>query len=231
MTYPLITVVMTTWFPEGSHRAEVASSTLASWAQNLRYYNGSMALHVADDGTPDLELPEFIVGEVFKKQPVTRSQQQRHGVGASLNAGFGKAFERSPLVLYAVDDWALTQPFDITPWAQLLMECEDVGMVRLGPPHPQISGHVEIFTNNWQGWALRLDRAGYAFGHRPALYHKRMIDYYGWFAEDCDALVCEKKYNAKFCQDLGGPDVVLALPHPWQHLDSVELAYVDPTKE
>jgi len=45
--------------------------------------------------------------------------------------------------------------------------------------------------------------------------------------EDINAYECERLYNERFCQ-AGGPDIALALPHPWRHIESVELAGVTP---
>lgn len=221
MEYPPLTIVMTTYFPI-EQRRDVAERTSNSWASYL-HYAGNLNIHIADDGSDYIWTPA--VARWFER--VTLSAQKRHGVGASLNAGFKKAFEISPLVAYFVDDWAVTEELDLTPWVQLLLEREDVGVVRLGPPHPGISGHVETFTENWQGWGLRLDRSNFAFGHRPALYHQRMIQHYGWFKEDCTALKCEEDYNERFCAK-AGPDVVYALAHKWQHLDSIELSAMEP---
>jgi hypothetical protein len=226
MDFPPISIVMTTYITV-KERKQAAEKTLASWEENLKY-EGTARLIIADDGSTLDWQPKK-----FWSRPILTVGQKRHGVGASLNKGFALAFETSPLVLYAVDDWALTEELDLTPWAQLLLEREDVGVVRLGPPHPGISGTVEIFTTNWQGWGLRLNWSNYAFGHRPALYHQRMIDNYGWFKEDCSALECEKQYAEHFYQRrriklTTGPDVVLALPHKFQHLDSIELSSMEP---
>lgn len=223
---PPITIVCTTYFPAGMgglHRQDIARETIRSWWTYLKY-DGELRLHIADDGSPYEQLNAY---RYWYHNYPTYSRQTRHGVGASLNTGFQKAFETSPLVAYFVDDWALTQKFDLTPWAQALMEREDIGMIRLGPPHPSNKGTVEALTTNWQGWAMILERYGFAFGHRPALYHKRMIDWYGWFQEDCNALECERLYAVNF-NTMRGPSIALALPHPWQHTDSVELAYMEP---
>lgn len=248
MNYPLIGIVLTSYNPggvEGDLRFQAVSKTLKSWEDNLRY-TGILRLHIAEDQLLETEYPEPVpfsrrlpdLGEWhrWRNQIITYSNQDRRGVGASLNAGFKAIWDVTPnaLILYAVDDWMLTESFDLTPWARLLLEREDVGMVRLGPPHPDLTGTVEIFTNEWQGWGLRLERHHFAFGHRPALYHRRMIDAYGWFEENCSALECERLYNEKFCGSKVksvGPDIVLALQHPWQHLESIELADLDPSTE
>lgn len=229
MDLPIITIVMTTYFPDGEDgklRKEITKKTLDSWGEFL-VYEGDLNLHLADDGSAIKHIDYPYLTSNWWWNDYSYSIQERHGVGASLNAGFKKSFETSPLVLYAVDDWSLTQSFDLTPWAQLLMEREDVGVVRFSPPHPNIRGHVEAFTENIESWALRLDRYGFAFGHRPALYHRRFLDFYGEFKENCSALECEKGYNDRYCARIG-PDVVMALPSPFRHLDSVELAYLEP---
>lgn len=240
---PAITVLATTYFPPGGAgqlRREAFRDTLVSWGEHLRYA-GELALHVADDDQPPgagEELAYGIAPAAFDGR-LSNSHQARRGVGASLNAGFRQAFERSPLVLYAVDDWSLAAPFDVTLWADLLMEHEDIGCVRLGPPHPNIRGAVEMFSVETEppanpergGWFLRLEPYAFAFGHRPALYHRRFIDAFGDFPEDTNALECERIYAEAygFARRHGnGPMVVLALPHPWRHIASVELADLQP---
>ena len=228
-TLPPVTIVATTWFPEsddGLRRGLNACAAFASWREYL-IYEGSLCLHVADDGSPEDRLA-LLDPELEHWAHVTISVQARRGVGASLNAGLRQAFDHERgLALYAVDDWALTGPIDLTPWARLLWERADVGMVRLGPPHPDLTGRVEALTGDWQGWALRLDRHHYAFGHRPALYHPRLRDAYGLFAEGVNAYDCERLYAEQFARTTG-PDIVLALPHPWWHLEGPEQADVVP---
>lgn len=220
---PYVFIVATTFFPN-ELRAATFADACASWNKHLKY-DGQVGLIISDDGSA--VIPLGITS--FKDMRPRHTYQFRHGVGASLNAGFKLAFETTPVVLYAVDDWALVEDFDITPWVYALVTRNDIGMVRLGPPHPKTRGSVEAVSVLWQGWALRLDRVAFAFGHRPALYHKRMIDAYGWFEEDVNAYECEQFYNENFCSSTG-PDIIQALPHPWQHIESIELADVDPKK-
>lgn len=221
-----MTIVVTTWLPpdeEQRHdRIRALRMAVYSWSTQLQY-DGRVNLHIADDGTEDADIHQLVY-PVWQRSPITVTTQRRRGVGASLNAGFTEALQQGDLVAYFVDDWQLQQPLDITPWAQLLAEDEDIGMVRLGPPHPDLTGQVKAFA---QGWALLLQRHNFAFAHRPALYHRRMYDYYGPFKERVNALHCEHDYNQRFCT-ARGPKILLALHHPWQHLESVELSAVQP---
>jgi hypothetical protein len=241
MDYPIVTIVMTTYFPEGRDglvRRTAARHTLKSWQKHLKYTNWLDLVIVHDgpggvDGADNIDkfhraALDIWTDPVLHNRATIISTEKRAGVGNSLNTGFSHAFNTTPVVLYAVDDWALTTDLDITPWVQLLMERKDVGMVRLGPPHPFTRGEIAAYTQNWQGWAMKLDRYSYAFGHRPALYHRRMIDFYGQFETYVNALRCEQDYADRFIRRTDGPDIVLALPHPWKHIDSVEQAYLNP---
>lgn len=222
--YPPISIIMTTYFRD-EQRKQVAEDTLRSWVEYLDY-DGMVFLHVADDGSTIEWEPEKI-WTVWDRH-ITRSRQGRKGVGASLNAGFREAYKTSPLILYAVDDWKLTEPLDITPWCKALLENDDIGIMRLGPPHPFLRGSVEIVTTDWQGWALKLDCTGLVVAQRPALWHKRMTDYYGWFKEEVSAIECEKEYSERLTNSLRGPNVYLALPHKWQHIESESLSEMGP---
>jgi hypothetical protein len=230
---PVITIVCTTFFPpgpDGELRRATVERAIDSWALNLAY-KGEIRLHIADDGSAT----EYAFGDAFGDghvsfgdTPVTFSRQERHGVGASLNVGCRQAFARGDIVLYAVDDWELTEYFDLTPWVDLLLRDQTLCMVRLGPPHPWLTGTIEHL--DVLGWGMRLDkRVNYAFGHRPALYHPRMFEVYGEFTEDVSAYTCEQLYNEHF-NETHGPGIMLALPSPWVPLESIELADIDPRR-
>lgn len=217
---PPVSIIMTTFFPCQA-RIAAAEETLWSWVKNL-YYDGEVHLIIADDGSPlDWEPEKIWSGRI------SYTYQYRQGLGASLNKGYKRAFEVSPLAASFTDDWSLTEPLDITPWCIALLENKTIGCVRLGPPHPNLTGTVEMISSQWQGWGLRLNKGGYAYGDRPALYHSRFFEDYGDFEENCSALECVRLYDEKFTE-LPGCDVILALPHPFWHIDSISLSDIDP---
>lgn len=115
----------------------------------------------------------------------------------------------------------------MTTWAQTLTAREDIGMIRLGPAHPDLTGTV-----SWLGYeyGLLLDRHHFAFGHRPALYHRRMVEAYGQFQEAVSAVDCERDYSARFNAHVAGPGVLLALPYPWRHIGYAEVGEQSPTE-
>ncbi len=221
-----ITQVVTTYFPlgeDGKLRMTAAHRAIWSWYEQLRGV-GAGPIIIADDGSPAGLMATFFHGLPSRGHQYSLDAGQRLGVGASLNRGFTTAFGRGDLVLYAVDDWMLNAPIDLTPWAEMLEADETIGMIRLGPPHPHLTG---TFEHHEGRWIVRLDRHHYAFGHRPALYHRRMFEVYGTFDEGVNAYDCERLYNERYCQQ-AGPDVVYAIDYPWQHIDSVELGDVEP---
>ncbi len=233
MSLPPLTIAMTTYFPPGeigARRRAEAERTVETWDDYL-HYDGPVYVHVGDDGSaPEYSGP---LGLGWA-EGVTVSRQERHGVGASLNAGCRQAFERDGLALYAVDDWTLTAALDLSLWAELI-EGADIGALRLGPPHPHLTGTVRHWDNGGQLdhpgiWWLDLDRHHFAFGHRPALYHPRLFEAYGWFEEDVNAYDCERLYSLAFNEG-AGPSVGLALGHPWIPIaqdEELELAHIDP---
>jgi hypothetical protein len=61
-----------------------------------------------------------------------------------------------------------------------------------------------------------------------------MLDFFGPFDERVSALECERLYNERFAKlddrlpEYRGPDVVFALPHPWEHVGRTEVGDVTP---
>ena len=215
----MITIITTTYYPDsklGRERADVAGQAIESWFNHLKY-DGEFRLHIADDGSGIA----FEIGGGYNKMV---SRQHRKGVGASLNTGFKSAFTHSPLALYIVDDWILQKDLDLNPWAALLTKNESLGIVRLGPPHPGLTGEVIKYE---QGWALSLDKHDYAYAMRPSMYHKRFFDAYGWFSEQINCWECERIFNEHVCAT-NGPGIVYALPDSWYHKDTLPLGTMEP---
>ena len=234
-TLPPITITITTYASDdlqGVQRTKAARQAWRSWATYLRY-DGELRVHVADDGSERRGYNEAWWRKVQVSCPLgslTYSRQDRGGVGASLNAGWRQAIADGALALYPVDDWQLLGPLDLTPWAELILDHpEGPAGVRLGPPHPGMTGTVEHWENRW---FLRPDRHHFVFAQRPALFDPvRMTLAYGWHDEGINALECERLYNERYCGIMPGaaPDVVLALLHPWDHIYTTSLSDADPT--
>ncbi len=247
---PPVTIVMTTWLPEdarGDIRIAAVQRAIGSWLEYIKY-DGELLLHVADDGSKHGDYGTCVETLPCTWWPgnVSFSRQESHGVGASLNAGFRHAFKLSPFVIYLADDWELLRPFDLRQWVDLLLLREDLGMVNFGPPNCSIVGEMQWIrkrTDQWlsmtydavnHAYFLMFHRSppigksiGYVFAHRPALYHKRFTDRWGWFKEDTGAQDCERDYNKRW---LAGKenDIVMAFYETWRHIPGTEFALHNP---
>jgi len=207
-----VTIITTTYYPDtkaGRNRYSRACECISSWLNNI-IFDGIVMTHISDDGS-----------EIKIKYD---SRQYRMGVGASLNNGFWEVFKYTDVAMYVVDDWRLNEKLDITPWVNMLRNNKDIGMVRLGPPHPDLTGIIKMFN---EGFAIVLDRHNYAYAMRPALYHRRFFESYGWFEEEICCWECERIYNEHFCRT-EGPKIVYALPVCWEHIDTLALGQLEP---
>lgn len=223
-----VTLAISTYAPpgdDGEARNLAVRETLTSWMQYLHYRDGGFRVHIADDGSEFPGHVDSLVRLLEGYWPVTTSRQERRGVGASINASFRQAYLTSPILFFCHDDWGLTKHCDVTTWVDLLEKDEHIGMIRLGVPHPNIRGWVKFYPGH--GYALVLDRYGYTYAQRPALYHKRFTDYFGWWEEGESANECERMYLEKV-NTLTGPDVILAFDYPWTHVESITLSALVP---
>lgn len=88
-------------------------------------------------------------------------------------------------------------------------------------------------TDDWQGWALRLERYGLTVGHRPELFHKRYTDFYGMWDENINAQEVERLASVRYADMPNGPDIVYALPHKFfhYHLDKIpSTSHINPSE-
>ena len=233
---PPVTIIVATYFPDteqGRIRKQMASVAVKSWIRYL-HYQGPLELHIADDGSELVDykifpytdpMDGYDISQLNVHIPVSFSRQERKGVGASLNIALQQAFCKSPLAMIIYnDDVMLRETIDLTPWADLLLKNDDIGAVRLGLPHQGLTGEIVLYP---QGYGLKLNKHNFAFTFRPTLFHKRFFDSYGWMLEGETALECERRYNLKFCES-EGPDIIYALPIPWEHLWIMDLSDLKP---
>lgn len=212
-----LTILTTTYYPDtkqGHKRADIALDCMNSWTRYIKFNGWKAELFIADDGSEINDIG-------------WHSRQERKGVGASLNAGFKEVFKLSEVALYIVDDWRLNDEIEVDDWVNLLKNNDRIGMVRIGPPHPDLTGKIEMFK---EGFAFVLDRHNYAYAMRPALYHPRFFEAYGWFQEGISCWECERLYNERFCS-MEGPEIVYAIPMYWEHIDTLPLGQLEPKGE
>jgi hypothetical protein len=191
-----ITVILQTY-----KRTDVALRTIAAAREFLRY--GDLRWYVADDGSP---AEHFYAVMDAIGEPIVGYHTERRGYGANANAAWHNADRHGALTFWLEDDWELRQPLDLYPYACLLMETEEIGMVRLGVLN------LDIRARSWAHdgrvyW--KLDREPHiegtpVFTGHPSLRHRRYREVYGDYPEGLAPGDTELAYAYQFRQ--GSPD-------------------------
>lgn len=199
-----ITIIFQTY-----KRTEYALRTIAAAQQHLRY-DGDLRWYVADDGS-DIDH----LSAVMNATAPCMGQSRRRGYGGNANDAWVAADYISQLSFWLEDDFMLTQPLNLTPHAYALMECESLGMVRLG----YISGERLEAAKDFCGRRYHTlprdwpDTSFYAFTGHPSLRHARYRQAYGDYPEGLTPGETELAYAFQYrTQD--GPLVVWPEGYP-----------------
>jgi hypothetical protein len=156
-------------------RTQNALDTIAAAQRNL-HYGGELIWYVADDGSP-IEHVHAVEAAVAP----SGIHSMRRGYGANANAAWDAVTHWTALTFWLEDDFELRAPLDLTPHAYALMDCPELGMVRLGyidgarlePPRLFAGRPYHTMTRDWP------DNAFYAFTGHPSLRHRRYRQAYG----------------------------------------------------
>jgi GT2 family glycosyltransferase len=157
-------------------RTNYAIRTLKGMQKHLRY-DGDIKLAVVDDGSSDEEhfrqacIHASFVGDLIF------SRTTKVGYGANANAAWWAFNNIAPVTLWMEDDWVLQRKLDVTPYVQMLMERDDVGMVRLG--HMPIDLNLRSVGYNGRMYLDVKKDEQYAFSGNPHLKHVRVRDSWG----------------------------------------------------
>ncbi len=201
---PQIAIVMVTY-----KRTELALLTVKSVCENLGYPRELRQWYIADDGSP-FEHVEKILSELDKHSEKLYGYHNEklgegYNAGKGWNRGLLKGYEISPIILFLEDDWELKRPLDITPYVRLLMEREDIGMMRLG--HLAVGNDVSIVGYNGIHYLEYLRGKQYCYSGNPHLRHRRFNEFYGMFAEDRNPGNMELAMDAEFQLKTEGPAI------------------------
>lgn len=191
MAEPIV-VVLQTW-----ERTDVAMRTIVAARHYLRY-GGRLAWYVADDGSR----PEHVEACVaaLAGADVIGGHSERRGYGGNSNAAWLAADAIGALTLWLEDDWELRAPVDLYPYAALLMERPEIGMVRLGNLNLDIRGRTWGHDGRVY-WTL--DREPHiegtpVFTGHPSLRHRRYHEAYGLYPEGLKPGETELAYAYQF---------------------------------
>jgi hypothetical protein len=208
MAEPIV-IVLQTW-----ERTDVAMRTIVAARRNLRY-GGRLAWYVADDGSRPEHLDACL--GTLNADDVVGWHSQRRGYGGNSNAAWLAADAVGALTFWLEDDWELTAPLDLYPYAALLMERPEIGMVRLGNLNLDIRGRTWGHGGHVY-WTL--DRIPHhegtpVFTGHPSLRHRRYREAHGLYPEGLKPGETELAYAYQFRQGShDAPGIVWPADYP-----------------
>jgi hypothetical protein len=197
---PILAIVMVTY-----KRTSLAVETVRSFSMLLNYPKELRQWFIADDGSP-FEHMQAIFDEL-KLHGETLYGYHNEKFGENYNAGLGwnrgliQGHMISPIILFLEDDWELRVKLDISPYVRLLIEREDIGIVRLG--HLAVGSKVEIVGYDGIHYLNYIKETPYAYSGNPHLRHRRFSEAYGMFMEDRNPGDMELAMDAAFAAKEG----------------------------
>lgn len=179
-------------------------------------------VYIVDDHSPDPPYDASVWETVIRA-----TDDDARGVGASLNRGMKRAKEDGfAYALYAVDDWMAHVKMAIGSALRYMKAEDDILGIRLGLPHPDMTGTFKHTENH--GWYVSLDRHHYVVSHRPTLWNIDLIQRMGGWPENCSALECEHVMNHKWIYDWPRLRMLYWLPTTFDHIEGVSLSAINP---
>lgn len=201
---PIVIVLLT--YDTAGARSEYALRTIAAVRANLRYPD--LLWYVADGGSS--EAHRAAVKRALEGEQVIGGHSYPHvetSYGRDANMAWEVAHAHARLTLWLEDDWELQRELDLRPFADMILNNDDVGMVRLGYLQEGMRGT----TWGWGGhlyWQLERDSpSAYVFTGHPALRHQRLRDAYGAYEEGLKPGETELSYAWQF-RSGHGPGIV-----------------------
>lgn len=189
---PPLAVVIFSYEGPDARRTDYGLRTIDALRKNLVWPEPVHWL-IADDGSSEehraqlaahLIRPVEVEGHELGRLEVVNSRQG--GYGASMNlarATLAQMLGPEHLALLVEDDWELRRALDLEPFANLIIEREEVGCIRLGYigyTQPLVGEFiVSIDGHQW----LLLQRSspeGYVFAGHPRLEHAGFFDDWRW---------------------------------------------------
>ena len=200
---PLVVILLT------YERTEYTLRTIAAARKFLRYPD--IRWYIADDGSRMEHLDA--VRDALRDERVCGEHWLVGGsYGASANRAWDFSHRVGRLTLWLEDDWELTRELDVRPYADLLMDDDRLGMVRMGYLNLGMKGMTFGHRGTLYWWLKRPLADGsedaYVFTGHPSMRHWRMREWYGPYTEGRSPGETELDYAWQFITKGNGPGIV-----------------------
>jgi len=217
-----ITIILQTY-----RRTEYALATIEA-ARELLHYEGPIGWYLADDGSGSDHFRA--VYDAIKQEGTwfIGNHWMRRGYGGNANAAWDAANHVGALTFWLEDDFMLREPLDLTPHAYALMDCPELGMIRLGYIHHERLEPARFFAGRRYHTLPRYwpDTSFYTFTGHPSLRHKRYRTAYGDYPEGLAPGETELAYAFQYQGATDGPLIVWPEDYPtaglFAHIGSIK---------
>lgn len=203
-------------------RTNYALQTLASVLKFL-HYDGDLLWYVADGGSPQTHV-QPIVEMISQKGKLFGGHSEPLSPGENWNRSIVAALRHSPLYMRLEDDFELLRDFDLTPYAELLQDQNDVGLVRLG--YLSVGLEMEVVGSKNKVYLDIKKERQYCYAGHPYLAHGRFHESYGFFAKGLIPGDTELEFDGRM-RKTTGPMVwypAEIAPHgPFAHIGTVKV--------
>lgn len=162
---------------------DYALRTIQSMKSNLRY-DGRFLWYVASNcGNREhhTEVVKEIVTAHLENHVIADHHCEATTCGVGWNRGLVKLYTFAPLVFVLEQDWTLPGPFDLTPYAHLLMNEPKIAMVRFGTL--TLGLQCEVIGRYGRLYLKIEKRRQYTYSGNPHLRHVRLNQEVGLYNE------------------------------------------------
>lgn len=179
---PDVMVMMTT-----HNRTDTALATIESLVKHLKY--PKLKWCICDDRSEEghvARLADKFFELGVEDVKICRTNDERWGLGASMNNGLRACFDVGPVAFTTEDDWLLDRDLDLKDYVSMLINDSSTCVIRLA-----CLWNVQTYTENYKDGLMNIkikspgNNAAWVFSNQVALRHRRVYDLIGLYKENC----------------------------------------------
>lgn len=174
-------------------RTDYAIETLKTAAHYLDMHPSDVIWYIADDGSDEAHYEKVLATAREHCNGIVMGHSLKRGYAGNANAAVEALKELTPITLWLEDDWRMEWFADTETYMRILLEHEDVGMIRLA----HLPANLHAHTVGYKG-RMFLDiqkTCQYHYSGNPHLKHSRFFVDYGLWPQDKNPGQTEVHYD------------------------------------
>lgn len=201
-----VTVIVTTYDPSDNSRFNLLYQTVQSLVDNLIYPN--LRWTITDDGSPNHYDMVREVSKIIPGDDVIFYDTGRRGVGYAKNNALKEAFSVSKLCWLTEDDWWISEPLNLLPHVQLMLDHPEIGFIRFGFLGGSLSADYIDYGYPLTYWKLKPTSGLYCYSGQCGLRSSCLYEKVGWHDETTSPGEEELNYCWRYNQTVSPPDIL-----------------------